>query len=384
MKLKINCNFESVKRINTLLILSLFFIGCSPSKTKTTPPELTQYAQGFSIKTKQNYKLLSLKNTVPGSSQVFRYLILPKEAKIPPNQDYDQIIRTPVKRIVATSTTHLAFLEKLKATETLVGFPQTDYVSSVQIRKQIDAGKVIDVGMSQQLNVERILGVKPDLLLSFGVEQIDNSLKRFNRLGIPSAFIGEWNEQNPLGRTEWIKVFGVLLGKEKEALDIFKNIEKKYLEAKKSTFKKNHKPTVIAGAIYQDAWYLPGGKSYLAKLFEDANAHYLWEDNTQTGSLALSIESVLEKGKDASFWFAPGQHTSYTILKEEHTLYSKFKAAQKKKIFTYARSKGSSGGITFFESGACNPDLVLKDIIHHLYPNLDSEYTPTYFLALDE
>ena len=128
-------------------------------------------------------KLLSLKNTVPGSSKVFRYLILPKEAKIPPNQDYDQIIRTPVKRIVATSTTHLAFLEKLKATETLVGFPQTDYVSSVQIRKQIDAGKVIDVGMSQQLNVERILGVKPDLLLSFGVEQNRQFTQAIQSLG---------------------------------------------------------------------------------------------------------------------------------------------------------------------------------------------------------
>lgn len=384
MKLKINCNFDAVKRINTLLILGLLLIGCSQTSTKTNSTNSTRYAQGFSIENKNDHKILSLKNTVPGSSKIFRYLIIPKEAKIPSTLNYDGIIRTPVKRIVATSTTHLAFLEELNATENLVGFPQTDYISSVQIRKQIDAGKVVDVGMSQQLNVERILEVDPDILLSFGVDQIDNSLKRFNRMGIPTAFIGEWNEQNPLGRAEWIKVFGLLLDKEKEAFEFFNNTEKKYLEAKKSTLKIKSKPTLIAGAIYQDAWYLPGGNSYLAKLFEDANTNYLWRDNNQTGSLALSIEVVLEKGKDANYWFAPGQHTSYSILTAEHALYSKFEATQKRKIFTYARSKGSTGGIIFFESGACHPDLVLKDIIHHLYPNLEPDYIPTYFLPLND
>ena len=384
MKLKIRCNFDAVKRINTLLILSLLFVGCSQKTIQNTPTNSAEYAKGFSIENKKDHKILSLKNTVPGSSKIFRYLLIPEEVKIPSNLNYDGIIRTPVKRIVATSTTHLAFLEELNATENLVGFPQTDYISSVQIRKQIDAGKVIDVGMSQQLNVERILEVDPDILLSFGVDQIDSSLKRFNRMGIPTAFIGEWNEQNPLGRAEWIKVFGILLDKEKEAFEVFKNTEKKYLEAKKSVLEIKSKPSVIAGAIYQDAWYLPAGKSYLAKLFEDANTNYLWKDNVQTGSLALSIESVLEKGKDANYWFAPGQHTSYSILTAEHTLYSKFEATQKRKIFTYARSKGSRGGIIFFESGACHPDLVLKDIIHHLYPNLEQDYTPTYFLPLDD
>tara|TARA_B100000767_G_scaffold275599_1_gene313621 strand:+ start:3285 stop:4406 length:1122 start_codon:yes stop_codon:yes gene_type:complete len=373
-----------VKRINNLLIVGLLFIGCSPTSTKTTFINSTQYAQGFSIEKKENYKILSLKNTVPSSSKVFRYLLISKENKIPQSLNYDGIIRTPVKRIVATSTTHLAFLEELNATESLVGFPQINYISSVQIRKQIDAGKVIDVGMSQQLNVERILEVDPDILLSFGVDQIDNSLKRFNRMGIPTAFIGEWNEQDPLGRAEWIKVFGVLLGKEKEAFEVFKNTEKKYIEAKKSALEIKSKPTLIAGAIYQDAWYLPGGKSYLAKLFEDANTNYLWKDNTQTGSLALSIEAVLQKGKNSNYWFAPGQHTSYSTLTAEHALYSKFEATQKRKIFTYARSKGSTGGIIFFESGACHPDLVLKDIIHHIYPNLEPDYIPTYFLPLDD
>jgi iron complex transport system substrate-binding protein len=159
---------------------------------------------------------------------------------------------------------------------------------------------------------------------------------------------------------------------------------KKNIEIQNSIPNIKTKPTVLAGAIYQDAWYLPGGNSYLAQLFKDANTNYLWKDDTQTGSLALSIETVLEKGQQADYWFAPGQHTSYSILEEEHVLYSKFEAIQTKSIFTYARSKGSTGGLLFFESGATRPDLVLKDIIHHLYPELHTAYSPTYFLPLDD
>ena len=344
-----------MKKILTIILLGYLLIGCSSPRSKEIPPTSAQYAQGFSIESKGTLDVLILRNVVPNSETVFRYALAADGIELPKNNTYDGVIRTPIKRIVATSTTHLAFLEELDALETLVGFPETDYISSPKARKRISEGTLIDVGKSQQLNVERILELNPDLLLSFGVESIDGSLKRFNEMGIPTIFIGEWNEQNPLGRAEWLKVFGALLGKK-----------------------------TVAGAIYQDAWYLPGGKSYLAQLFKDANTDYLWKDDAQTGSLALSIETVLEKGSQADYWFAPGQHTAYSILKEEHVLYSKFEATQTKNIFTYARSKGSTGGLLFFESGATRPDLVLKDIIHHLYPELYRAYKPTYFLPLDD
>jgi len=373
-----------VKKIQIIILLSLLIIGCTSSRSKDTTSTSAKYAQGFSIESKATYDVLILKNTVPNSQTVFRYLLIGDGIELPEGDTFDGVIRTPVRRIVVCSTTHIAFLEELDAIDDLVGFPETDYISSADARRRIAEGKIIDVGKSQQLNVERILELNPDLVLSFGVESIDGSLKRFNKRGIPSAFIGEWNEQNPLGRAEWIKVFGALLAKKKEADERFKSIEKKYIETQNSIPNTKTKPTVIAGAIYQDAWYLPGGNSYLAQLFKDANTNYLWKDDVQTGSLALSIETVLEKGQQADYWFAPGQHTSYSILEEEHVLYSKFKATQTKSIFTYSKSKGSTGGLLFFESGATRPDLVLKDIIHHLYPELYTAYTPTYFLPLDD
>ncbi len=354
-----------------------------PCNLKPTTQELPQYAKGFIIEKKGGYTILTLKNSSPNSEKIYRYILLPKGHKVPSDKEHMTIVRTPVHRIIATSTTHIAFLEELNALKNLVGFPQTKYISSIHAKKRVQQQKIIDVGINSQLNIERIIELQPELILSFSVEN-EGASERFNALGIPTIFIGEWNEQSPLGRAEWIKVFGALLGKEKEANTFFETIEKDYINAKKLASEIKQKPTVIAGAVYQNAWYLPGGKSYLAEFFRDANATYIWADNNQTGSQALSIEVVLNKGQNANYWFAPAQHTSYTVLMKEHSLYPKFRAFKDKRIFTYAKTVENSNGVSFFESGTCHPELILKDLIHYLHPEINSTHTPTYFFPLND
>ena len=164
MKLKINCNFglcekDSNHYFTRLSSHRMFF---SPIKRDTA--NLSPICPGFSIESKGTLDVLILRNVVPNSETVFRYALAADGIELPKNNTYDGVIRTPIKRIVATSTTHLAFLEELDALETLVGFPETDYISSPKARKRISEGTLIDVGKSQQLNVERILELNPDLL----------------------------------------------------------------------------------------------------------------------------------------------------------------------------------------------------------------------------
>lgn len=346
--------------------------------------KIPKYAKGFIVDKRENYNILTLKNSNPNSKKVYQYLLLPRGNKIPDDQKHIPIIRTPINRIIATSTTHIAFLEELDALEKVVGFPQTKYISSLNAQKLIEQKKIIDVGQNNQLNIERIIELEPELILSFSIENEGGTFNRLNTLGVSTLFIGEWNEQDPLGRTEWIKVFGALLGKEKKASTFFETIEKEYEKAKKLASKIEQKPTIVAGAIYQDIWYLPGGKSYLSALFRDANATYLWNDNKQTGSQKLSVEVVFNKGQNADYWFSPAQHTSYPILAKEHTLYSKFTAVKNKKVFTYAQTTAKSNGVSFFESGTCHPELILKDLIYYLHPEVKISHTPTYFLPLND
>ena len=202
------------------------------------------------------------------------------------------------------------------------------------------------------------------------------------QLGIPVILNGDWLEETPLGRAEWIKLFGVLFEKEKEADSIFSNIEENYLTAKKTALKTNIKPTVISGGLFKDIWNLPAGASFEATFLKDANTNYLWSDSKGNGSLSLNIENVFEKGKDAKLWVAPSFYTSLNQLEEANDIYSKFKAFQNKEVYSFVNKQGKTGGIIYFELAPARPDLVLKDIIKIAHPELMQNYEFTFYEKL--
>ncbi len=147
--------------------------------------------------------------------------------------------------------------------------------------------------------------------------------------------------------------------------------------------KASHRPTVLSGALYKDVWYLPGGKSWAATFLEDSNAQYLWEDTEVTGSLSLSIENILEKGKTAEYWVSPSQYTSYKELEEANQHYLQFDAFQKKKMYTFAKTMGDTGGLLYYELAPQRPDLVLEDLVYIFHPELLPDHEPFFFKPLD-
>src|SRR5690606_3542114 len=101
-----------------------------------------------------------------------------------------------------------------------------------------------------------------------------------------------------------------------------------------------------------------------------------------TGSLSLSLENVLEKGQKADFWISPSEYTSYNSIKEGNRHYTQFDAYRNKNIYTYANTKGATGGLLYYELGPARPDLVLKDLVHIFHPELLPDYHPYFFKPL--
>ena len=189
-------------------------------------------------------------------------------------------------------------------------------------------------------------------------------------------------EQSPLGKAEWIKFFGVLLNKQELAEQLFNDIESNYNRIKQVAKKGTGKPTVLSGALYKDIWYLPAGESWAAQFIRDANARYLWSDTKGTGSLSLSLETVLEKGKTAEFWVSPSQFIAYEELSESNSHYEEFDAFKSKNIHTYSATTGPTGGLLFFELGPQRPDLILQDLVHIFHPEVLPDYAPFFFKPL--
>jgi len=339
-------------------------------------------AQGLAIYRYEGYSIVKITNPWPNATKDYVYILQQKGAKIPDSLKQNTIINVPLRSIVVTSTTHIPSLEMLGVSNTLVGFPTLDYISSEKVRGRIGAGKVRELGSNQNLNTEIIIDLQPDLIVGFGIDNNNPALDNLQKNGLKVMLNGDWNEQTPLGKAEWIKFFGALYCVEDKADKIFSDIAEDYGKNQIAAQNGTHKPTVMAGAIYENQWYLPHGNSWGSIFIEDAGGDYLWRNSHGTGSLSLPFEAVLEKAKDADIWIGPAQYTSLAEMTADNPHYSQFKAFRDKKVFSFSNKKGAKGGIIFYELAPNRPDLVLKDMLKILHPELLPDYELYFFEQL--
>ena len=358
------------------LIISLSCIQCKTADKEINNNKNLQsvkYAKGFDIISENGKKVVVVKKAFQNSNKEYKYVFTNK-TNVAKNE-----LKIPIKNIVVTSTTHIPMLELLGVENNLIGFPNTKYISSNKTRTLIDNEHIQELGSEQDMNTEMLIELAPELVVGFSVQSNNRVYENIKKAGIPVIFNGDWLEETPLGRAEWIKFFGALFNKEKEADSIFNQIEKNYLEAKLIAEKSTHSPTVLSGILFKDVWNVPAGESFMAKFFKDANLNYLWKETKGTGSLQFNIENILERAHNAEYWIGCGLFDSKKDLIATNQHYKKFNALNKNKVYTIAAKKGATGGLIYFELAPVRPDLFLKDLIKITNANLLPDYVP-YFL----
>ncbi len=353
------------------------------SATQSPEKNEIQYAKGLEIYHHKGYSILKIAHPWPNATQPFTYILQEKNGIIPDSLQQYTRISVPIQSIVVTSTTHIPALEILGVENSLVGFPNTDFISSPKTRKRIDAGRVKEVGTNETLNTEILIDMAPDVIVSFGLNNSNPTLDNLQKSGLKVLLNGDWNEQSPLGKAEWIKFFGALYGMDAKAKTIFTSIEKEYHTTLALAKKAPYKPTVMSGAMYQDQWFVPQGESWMALFLKESQSNYLWANTKGTGSLTLPFETILEKAQKAEFWIAPGDFSSIKEMNNSNPHYAKFEAFKNKKVYSYALHKGAKGGILFFEWSATRPDWVLKDLIAIFHPELLPNHHPYFFEKLN-
>ena len=366
------------------LIVSLF-VQCKKEnqhEIKSGIKNEISYAKGLEIYKYEGFSILKITKPWPGAKENFTYVLQEKNGIVPDSLKQFTIIPIPLKSIVVTSTTHIPALEMLGVENSLVGFPNTDYISSEKTRKLIDSGKVREVGTNETLNTEVLIDMAPDLIVSFGLNNNNPTIDNLQKSGLKVIYNGDWTEQSPLGKAEWIKFFGALYGLDTKANSIFSEIAKEYTATLALAKKAMAKPTVMCGAMYQDQWYVPQGESWAALFMKDAQANYLWADSKGTGSLSLPFETVLDKAQNADYWIAPGDFSSLKEMNESNPHYKEFTAFKNKKVYSYSAKKGARGGILYFELSPTRPDWVLKDLIKILHPELLPNHELFFFQKL--
>lgn len=373
----------------TLFITSLLFVSCKKNTETTTAKSIEKtenqikYATGLAIYKHKGYSVVKVLNPWPKAEKPFTYILKNKNGIIPDSLQQFTTINVPVKKLVVTSTTIIPFLEMLKSEDKLIGFPHTDYISSPKTRALINKGQVRDLGQNESLNIELLFDMQPDAIVTYGIDNSNKMVDKLTKNGLKVLFQGDWMEQSPLGKAEWIKFYAALLGKEKEGTAIFKDIEKNYMDALTLVKDSKASQTVLYGSLYKDQWFVARGNSWIAQFLNDAKADYLWKDLPGMGSEPLSFESVYDKAEKADIWITNGSILTLNQLLEENHHYKKFEAYQNHEVYTFEGQKGATGGTIYYETAPSRPDLVLKDYIKIFHPEILPDYTFTFAKKLE-
>ena len=210
------------------------------------------------------------------------------------------------------STTHIAMISALGEENTIAGVSGTGFIFSGSLIRNVEKGMIEDVGYEANLNKELILKISPDLIMMYGIgSESAGYVGKIKELGIKVLFNADYLETDPLGKAEWIKLFGALYCKENLADSIYKSEVEKYTELR-SFISQNitARPKVLLGLPFKDTWYISPGNSFISKLIEDAGGYYLWQNTESSVSMPLGIENVYLRALTADYWLNIGSVNS--------------------------------------------------------------------------
>ena len=344
-----------------------------------------QYARGFMIEKVPGYKILHVINPWQGSRRVhFQYILTEDKSRIPDSLKQHPVIKIPVKRVICMSTTHVAMIDALGESDAIVGISGSNYISNPVLRSRLEAGEVKDVGADQTLNYELILSLHPDLIIAYGITaEVNGMVDRLEGLGIPVILNGDYLEDQPLGKTEWIRFVASFFERDSEADSIFMSVASAYEQYKKLIRDNDQKPSVMTGLPWKDTWYIPGGKSFAAAYIRDAGGDYLWEDLDSREAVPLDLEAIFARAASADLWINCGAARSLAEIGETDKRLSRFEPVSTGRVFNNNARISPAGGNDFWESGVMAPHLILADLISIFHPEVFPDHELVYYTWLE-
>ncbi|QZT37954.1 ABC transporter substrate-binding protein [Halosquirtibacter xylanolyticus] len=373
-----------MNRILLILSFIIVLVGCNERKNNTDKISFesgaNKYAKGFTI---DSSTLVVTSPWQDAEGFNLKYTILDNSDSTMKSASAFRL-PTKINRIISFSTTHLAFLKALGEEEKIVGISGTQYVNDSTTAARIQRGEIQEIGYDNSLNEELIISLKPDVIFAYGVgSEVMELYDRFKKFNIPVVVIGEYNELHPLGKLEWIKVFGLLLDKSKLSNTIFEEKCKEYIKGVNLVKESSQTlPEVMTGFPYKDAWWVAGDKTTLAQFIRDAGGDYIWSDRDENKASPVSFEEVYVRSQKAQFWIDCGMMSSIQQILDTDPRFKSFRPLKEDHIFNNNLRTGASGGNDYWESGVMNPDKVLNDLIAIFHPTLLPNHEFYYYKKL--
>ena len=257
----------------------------------------------------------------------------------------------------------------------IVAVSGINYIANPYILAHKDSIK----DMGPEINYELLLGLKPDVVLLYGIGDAQTAVTdKLKELAIPYMYVGEYLEESPLGKAEWLIALSELTDSRDKGIEVFSEIPKRYQALKDLTASVEHHPTVMFNTPWNDSWVMPSTQSYMAQLVTDAGADYIYKENTSNSSTPIGLETAYGLIQKADYWINVGTASTLDELKNMNPKFADAKSVRDKTVYNNNLRITATGGNDYWESAVVRPDVVLRDLIHIFHPKIVSDSTYYY------
>ena len=349
------------------------------SQTGDTIP--LRYAENLTLVAYPEYTVATLRNPWDTLRTLHTYILVPAAEPLPAHLPQGTVVRTPLSKAVVYSSVHCGLVNNLGAFNSIGGICDLKYIKLPVVQEGVKRGTIADCGDGMNPDMEKIIDLHPDAILLSPFEN-SGGYGRIEKLNIPIIECADYMETSALGRAEWMRFYGLLFGAAPKADSLFAEVDSCYKRLQHRAMLSSVSLSVVSELKSGSAWYVPGGRSTMGRLFNDACGRYVFAEDKHSGSIPLAFETVFDKAGDADVWiikYNRDRDMSYSDLKTDYIGYTGFKAFKTRNIYGCNTAK-----VPFYEETPFRPDYLLADLIQILHPEIGDLGGLRYFCKLNE
>jgi len=365
------------------LVTVLFLASCAQEKNHNQEvdnsvsytQEILKYAKGFEVYfSKDGRRTKIIVNDLERGEGALQTIFLHQNKLEKKTKSHFSV---PLGDISVASTTHASFMLSLGLEKNIKGMAWASYAQNEILKGQIKSGETTNITGSSEVDLEKLLATNSIAYTNYPFGMDENG--KLATLDLPVIVVSEYLEDSPLARAEWIKFFGHLYGKSREANEIFNALEKEYLALKEKVASKNIRPTVVIGSEQNGVWHMPGADSFISQMISDAGGAYLFSDIKGKNNQQVDLEILIQRASEVNFW---GKITNKALTREnlqkENKKLQSISAVKEGQVFFCNTTKSDYFGMAIME-----PHLILKDMVRIFHPDVLEVHEQKYFSLVE-
>ena len=368
--------------LNLLLLLSLCACGNRHAADNTVGVDSVafKYARLIHVERHDGYTLARVDNPWKVGKTLHTYVLVPNDAPLSQQLPQGTVVRTPLRRSIIFTSVHAALADQFAAQKQVAGVADSKYIKVPFVVEGCADGTLVDCGDGMNPLVEKIIDAGADAILLSPFEN-SGGYGRLEEVDIPLIECAEYMEASPLARAEWLRFYGMLYGRERQADSLFAVVDSTYQALKQLALTSKVRRSVLIAKQTGSVWYVPGGHSTIGQMLQDAQCDYPFADDDHSGSLSLPFETVLERAGQADVWlfrYDAQQPITRQRLLSEQPGYPQLRPVREDEL--YGCNVMTS---MFYEESPFRPDLLLGDFIQILHPDIPNLPPLRYYFKVE-